>query len=279
MRLHRPVDNIDSYMKSIEQYPRLTHEEERELAWKIHNGTPEEAQAARDKLICCNLRLVVAVAHSYKRYNLSLSDLIQEGNVGLCVAADKFDPDRCSKFSVAASFRIRQTIRLALVEQTRTLTLPIASARLAAKAAKTRNAIIAETGREPSDEELAAALGISLTRLEGARTADIGICSINDPVKEGSDTTFEDMLDTEDDTAHKQAAEKVAAIEKMLEAMKQLNDMDRFILEHVYGIGCKPVSVDVLTTETGWCARRIRGRLCSLQRQLKTVIGNDALEI
>ena len=275
----RPVDNIDSYMKSIEQYPRLTHEEERELAWKIHNGTPEEARAAKEKLICCNLRLVVSVAHSYKQYNLPLSDLIQEGNVGLCVAAEKFDPDRCSKFSVAASFRIRQTIRLALVEQTRTLTLPIASARLAAKVAKTRNAFIAETGREPSDEELAAAVGISQTRLEGARTADVGICSINDPVKEDSDTTFEEMLDTEDDTEHRRAAEKGAAIEKLLAAMQDLNDMDRFLLEHTYGIGCKPVSVDVLTTETGWCTRRIHGRLCSLHRMLKANIGEDAPEL
>ena len=278
MHFHRPVDNIDSYMKSIEQYPRLTHDEERELAWKIHNGTPEEARAARDKLICCNLRLVVAVAHSYKKYNLPLSDLIQEGNVGLCVAADKFDPDRCSKFSVAASFRIRQTIRLALVEQTRTLTLPIASARLAAKVAKARNSFIAETGREPSDDELAAAVGISKARLDGARIADVGICSINDPVKEGSDTTFEEMLDTEDDTIHKQAEEKVAAIEKMLDAMKALTDMDRFLLENVYGIGRPAVSLDVLTTETGWCARRIRGRLCNLKRMLKANIGEDALE-
>ena len=86
------------------------------------------------------------------------------------------------------------------------------------------------------------------------------------------------MLDTEDDTIHKQAAEKVAAIEKMLDAMKALTDMDRFLLENVYGIGRPAVSLDVLTTETGWCARRIRGRLCNLKRMLKANIGEDALE-
>lgn len=275
MQFKPAVENIDVFMESIEQYPRLTHEQERELANKIHHGTPEEAKVARDWLICCNLRLAVTIAHTYKRYHNSLSELIQEASKGLVVAADKFDPDRCSKFSMPAALWCKQYIRRFLAQSTRTIKLPTASAQLAAKVAKTRNALLAKTGIEPTDEELSSTLGISLQRLQGARTADIGICSVDDRVSYDSETTFLDMLETEDDTEATTAEETVARIEKMLAEVDTLTDIDRFLLQHTYGISCKAVSADILATETGWDKRRIHGRICSLFRKLRAQLATD----
>lgn len=275
MPLHQTVENIDSYMHTIEQYPRLTHEQERDLAYKIHNGTPEEAAAAKDTLICCNLRLCVAIAHQYRKYHNSLSDLIQEASLGLCIAAEKFDPDRCPKFSLAVSFWAKQKIRLMLAQKTRTVTLPVGAAQAAAKVAKARNSYLAATGREPSDEELASLTGMSQQRVQGARTADIGVCSVDDKVNPDSDTTFLDMLEEEDDSENNTAAETVQRIQKLLTVMEGLTDMDRFLIKHVYGIGCEATPIDVLTTETGWCSSRIRGRLCNVFRQLRGMLSED----
>ena len=269
MQLHQPVENIDSYMHTIEQYPRLTHEQERELAWKIHHGTPEEAAVAKDTLICCNLRLCVAIAHQYKKYHNSLSDLIQEASLGLCVAAEKFDPDRCPKFSLAVSFWAKQKIRLMLAQKTRTVTLPVGAAQAAAKVAKARNAYVATTGREPSDEELASITGMSKQRVQGARTADIGVCSVNDKINPDSDATFLDMLEEEDDSENSTAEDTMQRIQQMLAAVDTLTDMDRFLIKRVYGIGCEATPIEVLTTETGWGASRIRGRLCNTFKKLK----------
>lgn len=275
MLLKSAVENIDVYMESIAQYPRLTHEQERDLAWRIHNSPPEDAAIARNWLISCNLKLSVMLAHQYKKYHDSLSDLIQEANIGLCVAADKFDPDRCPKFSLAAAFWCKQYIRRFLAQNTRTIRLPTASAQLAAKVAKTRNMLLAKTGIEPTDEELSSTLGISQQRLEGARTADIGICSVDDKVSYDSEATFLDMLESEDDTEATTAAETVAKIEKLLAEVNTLTDIDRFLLQRTYGIGCKAVSADILSTETGWDKRRIHGRICSLFRKLRTQLATD----
>lgn len=275
MQFKSTVENIDVYMKSIEQYPRLTHEQERELAWRIHNSPTEDAKIAKDWLISCNLRLAVMLAHQYKKYHNSLSDLVQEANVGLCTAADKFDPDRCPKFSLVASFWCKLHLRKFLASQTRTVVMPVAAAQLAAKVAKTRNAIIAKTGVEPTDEELSSTLGISLDRLKGAYTADIGVCSMDDKVNPDSETTFLDMLDNTDNSDADTAMDTVKKIEQMLDSMQTLSDRDRFLLRYTYGIGCKPVSQDVLATETGWDKRRIHGRVCSLLKRLREHVAID----
>ena len=271
------TDNIDAYMKDIEQYPRLTREQELELHKLMHGSDSEAAAAAREKLIVCNLRLVVKIAHDYKAYG-ELSELIQEGSKGLMIAADKFDPSRSPKFSLVASFWLKQTIRRYLTSNNRTVRIPGGMAQLAAKVAKTRNAFEAAHGRKPTDEELAEATGISLTRLDGARTADISLVSTNEKLDADSEVTFEEMLSEEDDSEQKRMAAKGSAIEHILSSMDNLADMDRFLIKSTYGIGCAPVAMDVLTTETGWCKQRIHGRLCQIYAKIREHVGDQVLE-
>jgi RNA polymerase primary sigma factor len=278
MRYERPTDNIDLYMQEIEQYPLLTREQEKELAAIIHGSDPDAARQARDKLIVHNLRLSVVISHEYKKY-ASLSDLIQEANRGLVVAAEKFDPERSPKFSLAAHFWCKHFIRRYLASNSRTIHLPSGAAQLAAKVAKTRNAFEAAHGREPTDDELANLVGISKVRLNCARTADISLVSTNEKLDEDSDTTFEDMLSQEDDYSERQQEANDSAVEQLIDSLDGLTDMDRFLIRYTYGIGCTPVSLEALTTETGWCQARIRGRLHQIHQKLRQHIGEDALEV
>lgn len=275
---HIQIENIDKFMSDIQQYPRLTVQEEVDLHKIMHGEDKAAADAAREKLIVSNLRLVVTVCHAYKRYKLGFQDLVQEGCRGLVLAADKYDPSRCEKFGICAGWWIRQTIRRALTTNSRTIYLPGGAAQLAAKVAKVRNAFEATNGRIPTDEELAEAAGISLTRLNGARIADIAMVSTNEKLDEDSDATFEEMLSLEDDSEQIQQEARSAAVEKLLNSIDSLTDMEKFILRYTYGLGCKAASIDEIASEIGWCPARIKGRLHNLYRRLKEKLGNDALE-
>ena len=272
------LDNIDRFMKDIEQYPRLTTQQEIELHHIMHGDDKEAASAAREKLIVSNLRLVVAICHTYSKYRIGLADLVQIGAQGLITAADKYDPKRGERFGLCASFWIKQGLRRALTTNSRTVRIPGGMAQMAAKVAKVRNAFEAAHGRLPTDEELAEATGISLTRLQGARTADISLVSTNEKLDADSDVTFEEMLSEEDDSCSRQTEAKESAIEHILNSMDNLSDMDRFLLKSTYGIGCEPASMDVLTTETGWCKQRIHGRLCQIYKKIREHVGDQILE-
>jgi len=272
------LDNIDRFMKDIEQYPRLTVAQEVELHRIMHGDDQDAAAAAREKLIVSNLRLVVSICHSYTKYKIGLADLVQIGAQGLITAVDKYDPTRCENLAAVGGWWIRQHLRRALTSHSRTVRIPGGMAQLAAKVAKTRNAFEAAHGRKPTDEELAEATGISLTRLEGARTADISLVSTNEKLDADSEVTFEEMLSEEDDSEQKRMAAKGSAIEHILSSMDNLSDMDRFLIKSTYGIGCEPVSMDVLTTETGWCKQRIHGRLCQIYKKIREHVGDQVLE-
>ena len=259
---------VDRLMKDIQQYPRLSHEEERNL-WEImHSDDKTAAEKAREKLINCNIRLVVSLAHQFKKYKLDFEDLVQEGIKGLIVAADKFDPDRCPRFSIVASSWVKQSLRKALLSQTRTIRVPDMASQLAARVAKVRHAYEAEFAELPSDEYVASKLGITTRRLAGATIADISIASMNEAVSEDSDTTFEDMLgetlEDEDDFT----SDKEDCIHDLHYFINKLPDRDRFLIVHSYGIDCDIVPVEILAQETGMSCRCIRGALYSIYQHL-----------
>lgn len=274
---HIKVSNIDAYMQDIEQYPKLTQAQTLELYHLMHGPDQSARDAAREKLIVCNLRLVVKIAHDYKAY-AELADLIQEGNKGLVIAADKFDPERSPKFSVVAASWVKQSLRRYLTSGKRTVRIPGGMAQLAAKVAKTRNAFEAEHGRMPTDEELATLSGISLARLNGARTADISMVSTNETLDSDSNVTFEEMMSQEDDTDQHQTYTRHQVIEQLLDSIDILTDMDKFLLRYTYGLGCEAVNLEVLSTETGWCQQRIRGRINTILQKLREHVGKDALD-
>ena len=138
------------YMKEIAKTPLLTIDEELELAEKIKDGD----EAARDHMIRANLRLVVKIAKDYSNYGLPIADLISEGNIGLMKAVEKYDPEKGGKLSTYAAWWIKQSIKRALSNQSKTVRLPVHMVDKIARLRKISMALTEELGREPSDEEL-----------------------------------------------------------------------------------------------------------------------------
>lgn len=268
---HIKTANINAYMKDLDQYPRITHERERELYELMHSGDPVKADAAREELITSNLRIVVKLAHAFKQF-MPFDDLVQEGNLGLIKAADKFDPDKCPKFSVVAASWAKQMMRKAILAQQRTVRIPGGAAQMAAKIAKTRNRLEAATGKVPTNHEIAMIIGVTEQRVDSHAQADIQMCSLDDTVNDDSPTTFNDMLhETIDD--HDDGPEDVPdAIKDLRVLITRMPDKDRFLMERSYGIGCEPLTVDVLAQETGMSPQCINGRLCSWYSHLHEVL-------
>ncbi|QSR84144.1 RNA polymerase sigma factor RpoD/SigA [Methylacidimicrobium sp. B4] len=182
------IDNdsaLKLYLREISQIPLLRREEEVELAHRIQKGDA----AARQKMIQANLRLVVKIAHDYSTSGLPLLDLISEGNIGLMKAVDRFDPSKGGKLSTYAAWWIKQSIKRALANQSKTIRLPVHLVDKIARMRRTAIRLAEEFGREPTDEELAHELGISTSRVAELRTIAIQPASLNAAVGEEEDGT------------------------------------------------------------------------------------------
>lgn len=269
--LHIKTDNITAFMKEAESYPRISHERERELYNLMHGTDTVAAEAAREELICANLRLVVKISHCFKRY-APFSDLVSEGCIGLVTAADKFDPEKCEKFSIVAALWIKQAQRKFILGHTRTIRLPDGAAQLASRIARVRHAYEAEFAELPTDEYVAEQLGVTTRRVEGAAVAEISIASMNEKINEDSDTTFEDMIGETLENEEDCYSDKEECMHDIHSLISRMNDMDRFLITRSHGIDCEAVPIELLSQETGMCQRCIRGRLYSIYQHLNEVL-------
>jgi RNA polymerase primary sigma factor len=166
---------IKNYLREIALTPLLTREEEVKLAKRIQRGD----QAARQHMIKANLRLVVKIAHDYSNYGLPLLDLISEGNIGLMKAVERFDPTKGGKLSTYAAWWIKQSIKRALANQSKTIRLPVHLVDKIARMRRISNQLTEELGREPTDEELAEELNMPAAKVAKLRTAAIRPASLD----------------------------------------------------------------------------------------------------
>jgi RNA polymerase primary sigma factor len=182
---------LQLYLQEIAKTPLLTIAEEVTLARRIRRGD----QAARDHMIKANLRLVVKIAHDYKDFGVPLLDLISEGNIGLIKAVVRFDPRKGAKLSTYAAWWIRQSIKRALANQSKTIRLPV---HLADKISKMRRAVMKlsdELGREPADEEVAMQLNIPVHKVAHLKSVSLRPTSLDAPIgEEGDSATFGDIV-------------------------------------------------------------------------------------
>lgn len=266
------TDNITAYMNQIENIPRITVQRETELAYLIHNGTPEQKSTAREELICANLKLVVKIAHDFKRFGMSFADIVAEGNCGLMQAADKFDPSKGAKFSCYAAWWIKQAIRKAIANTTRTVRIPGGAAQKVIKMDKVRSAFIAKYDRQPTDEELASLMGCSMRTLEGLQIADICMYSMDDTLKDGSNTTFGDMIHEETDEESVKKEADYQALDQVKQLLKHFSDRDQWILNHMYGLQGTLLSECVVAQETGLSMSQVRERVLVITKQLKDAL-------
>ncbi|MFZ9747022.1 MAG: sigma-70 family RNA polymerase sigma factor, partial [Opitutaceae bacterium] len=191
---HGERSNLQLYLQEIAKTPLLTIEEEVSLARRIRRGD----KAARDHMISANLRLVVKIAMDYKDFGLPLLDLISEGNIGLIKAVERFDPRKGGKLSTYAAWWIKQSIKRALANQSKTIRLPVHLVDKIAKMRRTAMALSEELGREPTAEELALELQIPTSKVAHLKSGSARPTSLDAPIgEEGDSATFGDIVGDE----------------------------------------------------------------------------------
>src|ERR1700688_4920832 len=206
--------SIKLYLREIMRVPLLTPQDEITLAARIKKGDSE----ARAWMIKANLRLVVKIAHDYANLGLPLLDLISEGNIGLMKAVERFDPKKGGKLSTYGSWWIKQSIKRALANQSKTIRLPVHLVDKISKMRRVAMKLQEELGREPTDEELAEELGITASRVAQMRMAAIRPASLDAPIgDEDSNNVAEGVPDENAETPYEQLEEKT--VTNMLQDM------------------------------------------------------------
>ena len=223
---------IKLYLREIGQVKLLTLDEEVELARRIKRGDKK----AREQMIKANLRLVVKIAHDYENFGLPLLDLINEGNIGLMKAVERFDPSKGGKLSTYGSWWIKQSIKRALANQSKTIRLPVHLVDKIARMRRTALKLQEIFGREPTDEELAEELGMTVSRVTQMRTAAIRPASLDAPVGDDESNVFAELVQDENaDTPYESLEEKT--LSKMLrEMIKTLDTRESTILRYRFGL-------------------------------------------
>ncbi|MDO8664073.1 MAG: sigma-70 family RNA polymerase sigma factor [Candidatus Liptonbacteria bacterium] len=227
-------DAVQVYLKEIGRTPLLTKDQEKELAKKILKGDEE----ARQKLMKSNLRLVVSIAKRYanRTPNLTLLDLIQEGNIGLSRAVEKFDYQKGFKFSTYATWWIRQAITRALADQSRTIRIPVHMVETISKYAQMRRQLIQELGRDPMAEEVAAEMGLDVDKVRQIQKISQEVLSIEQPVGDEEDSTLSDFIPDEKNTTPVQQAAQALIKDLIGEIIVDLTEREREILKMRFGL-------------------------------------------
>ena len=249
------LDGVKAYLMSIGNHPRLSFDEEKELSALALTGD----EAARTKLVECNLKLVVPIAKRYAGCGLPLLDLIQEGNLGLIKAAEKYDGEKGFRFSTYATYWIRQAISRALGDQSRTIRIPANMVELLSKVKKTTSQLIQTLHRDPTDEEIAAALGVELEKIQTVMDIAQATTSLDVAVDDDGETTIGDLIADNAAENPYQNMVKEANIQIINSVLSTLSTKEADILRMRFGIGAdRPMTLEEVGTHYGVTRERIR---------------------
>ncbi len=225
-------DSVRMYLSEIGRVPLIDAKKEVDLARRIRKGDA----SAKQQLAEANLRLVVSIAKKYIGRGLSFLDLIQEGNIGLFRAVEKFDPERGFKFSTYATWWIRQAITRAIADQARTIRIPVHMVETINKLTHTQRRTVQELGREPTVEELAVELGMDVKKVRHILKISQDIISLEAPVGSEEDNTLGDFIEDKDAVSPFDATNKQLKKESVHDMLKFLTPRERKIIEMRFGL-------------------------------------------
>lgn len=226
-------DSVRLYLREIGKIPLLNSEEELELAKRVSAGDKD----AKDKMAEANMRLVVSIAKRYVGRGLDLLDLIQEGNTGLLRAVEKFDPEKGFKFSTYATWWIRQAITRAIADQARTIRIPVHMVETINKLLRTQRRLTQELNREPTNEEIAAAMEIDVDKVEHIMKIKQDISSLDASIRDdGDDSVLADFIEDEEAITPEQSATSQLLKEQVKDMLNVLTEREQKIIRLRFGL-------------------------------------------
>ena len=251
---NRESASLDKYLQEISRQELITVDEEVELARRIHEGD----EAAFEKLVNANLRFVVSVAKQYQNHGLSLPDLINEGNVGLIKAAQKFDETRGFKFISYAVWWIRQSILQALAEQSRTIRVPLNQSGLINRVLKAQAQFEQQYERRASAEELADMLDLPIDKVNEVMKINGRAVSVDAPFADGEDNSLLDVLPNNDSPMADNGLNQESLALEVSRVLSQLPSREREILKMFFGIGYPEMTLEEIGTRFELTRERVR---------------------
>jgi RNA polymerase primary sigma factor len=246
---------IKIYLREIMETPLLTAQQEIELAARIKKGD----QNARALMIKANLRLVVKIAHDYAHFGLPLLDLISEGNIGLVKAVERFDPAKGGKLSTYGAWWIKQSIKRAMANQSKTIRLPVHLVDKISIVRRVAMQMSEELGREPTDEELAEEIGISSAKVSQLKRVSIRPASLDAPMGDDDSTAFGEIVGDEDAQTPFELIRDKNLRDEVSELLEVLDDRERKIIFQRFGLdGGNPKTLEEVGKQFGVTRERIR---------------------
>jgi RNA polymerase primary sigma factor len=269
---------LNRYLQEIGRFALLTPQQEIELAGKIKKGD----SAARERMINANLRLVVTIARDYVNLGLPLLDLISEGNIGLTKAVERFDPTKGAKLSTYAMWWIKQSIKRALADQSKTIRLPVHLVEKVAKMRRVSLQIAEELGREPTDDELGEEVGIPGENVARLKSLGIRPMSIDVPIGDDDSTEFAEVIGDEEAPTPFEMLRDKNLLDEMDGLLSVLDKREKKIIAQRFGLeGEEPKILEEIGKSLGVTRERIRqlqnSALTKLRRALRK--REDALDL
>ena len=260
------ADSLNMYLKEIRQFPLLTVEEERELIDRIGRGD----MSARDRLVESNLRLVVSIAKKYQNNGLTLMDLIQEANIGLLIAVEKFEPERGYRFSTYASWWIKQTISRALDNKSKLIRLPAYVVEGVNKMKNVERALTITLGREPTLEEVAKEMGLDEAKVKKLRDSSKEISSLDVAVGDDDEATMGELIADTSSLTPEESMENQTKADVLDTILGTLEGREGDVIKYRYGLmDGEPRTLEEVGQIFGLTKERIRQIEAKALRKLR----------
>ena len=248
-------DGLSTYIQEIRKTPLLSTNEEESLANRIRKGD----NAARNQMVSANLRLVVKIAHDYNNFGLPLSDLISEGNIGLIKAVERFDPSKGGKLSTYAAWWIKQSIKRALANQSKTIRLPVHLVDRIASIRRATAKLTDELDREPTDEEIAYATNLPVNKIPHLKSVSVRPSSLDAPVGEDGETSFGEIVGDETQATPLENLQEKSANGYLHTVLQTLEPREAEILRLRFGLdGDHPLTLEEVGEKFNVTRERIR---------------------